>query len=48
MPTISQLIKNPRSIEKKKSKSRAMEKTLKSVEFVHVFIQLLLKSQTQP
>ena len=26
MPTISQLIKNPRSIEKKKSKSRAMEK----------------------
>ena len=26
MPTISQLIKNPRSVEKKKSKSRAMEK----------------------
>ena len=26
MPTISKLIKNPRSVEKKKSKSRAMEK----------------------
>ena len=26
MPTISQLIKNPRSVEKNKSKSRAMEK----------------------
>ena len=46
MPTISQLIKNPRSVEKKKSKSRAMEKNPQKEEFVLVFIQLLPKNLT--